>query len=321
MNNIQDYTSKDAELLYQSNLDSISEAFCVDHYPVSNYMLEARRQIVSSGKIPENVSKVFKRRQQIKTIENACGIAILSAEGIEYGYEEAFERVKRIAEKHCIGVIHGFQGFTPYVLGNTQKAIEEAQDIIRAIVDSKIHTIIADGPDTWYCLTALYNEFGLNLPQNLKIINLTGYLYEKCSDTESEISGRKVFFHDARSAYYLCEVKPDEKIIMPDYSGPEELLGKGYVYEQPRTIIDSKNGIRLFSVWSRALSRSFGNDEGLALVYPNIAIKMAQRKIHELKSLSADYIIADSLATVIYMEKLGLHLSEKIKICWLPELL
>ena len=36
---------REVELMYQSTLDSISEAFDVFHYPISRYMLDARAEI------------------------------------------------------------------------------------------------------------------------------------------------------------------------------------------------------------------------------------------------------------------------------------
>ena len=50
-----DWGEREAELIYESTLDSISEAFDVFHYPVSQYMLDARAEIWESGLAPEPV--------------------------------------------------------------------------------------------------------------------------------------------------------------------------------------------------------------------------------------------------------------------------
>jgi hypothetical protein len=65
-NGIKEYSNKEIELLYKTNLDGVSEAFCVDHYPVTAYLLAARQDIVQMGKAPEQVAKVFNRTQNIR---------------------------------------------------------------------------------------------------------------------------------------------------------------------------------------------------------------------------------------------------------------
>jgi hypothetical protein len=49
-----EWTPCEVALVYESTLDSISEAFDVFHYPVSQYMLAARADIWEAG-LPRNM--------------------------------------------------------------------------------------------------------------------------------------------------------------------------------------------------------------------------------------------------------------------------
>src|SRR4030042_6204366 len=46
---------REVEILYQSTLDSISEAFDLFHFPVSSFMLDARFDVWSAGLAPQCV--------------------------------------------------------------------------------------------------------------------------------------------------------------------------------------------------------------------------------------------------------------------------
>jgi hypothetical protein len=51
--------SREAELLYESPLDSISEAFDIFRYPISRYMLDARADVWDAGLVPDCVKAVI----------------------------------------------------------------------------------------------------------------------------------------------------------------------------------------------------------------------------------------------------------------------
>ena len=58
------FSPRDAELLYQSTLDSISQAWCINHYPVAEYVLAARRELFSQGLVPAAVDEALRKSNQ-----------------------------------------------------------------------------------------------------------------------------------------------------------------------------------------------------------------------------------------------------------------
>jgi Fe-S oxidoreductase len=314
-NEIKDYTDRDVELMYETNLDSVSEAFCVDHYPVSEYLLAARQDIVKAGRAPTYVKSFEERDQKIQTRVNG-DTTIISCEAADFAYDAGFDRVLKIADKLKVGVIQGYSGVSVYALGLEDKAKELAQGLVKTIADAKVKILLADGPETYYALTKLYGEMGVSLPEGVEVKMLSAFADQ--GNPNSMIAGKKVFFHDVRASYKLADTQPDEKVIMPDFFGPEELLGVGEVYDAPRKIIKNMGANMVFSVWSRAMARSFGMDDGMFLVLPKLAQKLAKRRMSEIVGLGAEYIVTDSLATVVFLETIGIN---NVPVVWLPELL
>ena len=310
VNDIKAYTAKEAELLYKCNLDGVAEAFCVDHYPATGYMLAAREDIVSAGKvIPEPVAAVLSRPQNIKT--EATGDVLVYAEGADICFDIAWEKARALAARLKAGTIAGHNGYVPYMLGDWAKAKKEARLLAEKIAATGAKTLVATGPESYYAFTALYKELGIHL--DVKVVSATEMLF--ADSGASGVSGKKVFFHDARAAYFLGDTKPDEKVIMPDFFGPEELLGEGSVYTLPRKALTDGGAELLFSVWSRAMANAMGNDEGVALTYPALAEKMAARRLRMIEATGAETLVTDSLATIVYLKSLdsGLHYGMDIR--------
>jgi hypothetical protein len=76
---------------------------------------------------------------------------------------------------------------------------------------------------------------------------------------------------------------------------------------------------RRYSVWSRALSRSSGADDGLFLTYPELAAAMAKARLAEARRVGADMLIAESLLDAIHLAKFAVEIGLTIK--WLPALI
>ena len=312
MDGIKDYTEKEAELLYQCNLDGVAEAFCVDHYPMTKIMLAAREDIVDAGKEPAPVKVVLKREQAIAA--DPKGDMLVFAEGCDLVTEAATE-AKKIADKLGAGIISGCNGYLPYVLGGRAKAIKEAKEMAEAITKTGAKTLVAPGPESFYTFTKLYEELGVVLP--VKVVSLTELRGNKPAQG---VQGKKVFFHDARAAYNLGDTKPDEKVIMPDFFGPEELLGEGAVYDLPRKALKDGGAQLLFSVWSRAMANAMGNDEGVSITYPKMAQKMAARRLRMISELGTEVLVTDSMATYLYLEQLPEELKHGMSVKFLGDL-
>ncbi len=314
LNGERDYTPKEAELLYRTNLDGVSEAFCVDHYPVSDYLLAAREDIVTSGVVPPPVKRILDR--EYKTEIAPKGEVILFAEGVELDFDRAWAKAAELGNKIDAGIIGAYTGYVPYVLGSRDKAVAEARSFIDTLVGAGVTTLVAPGPESYYTFTKLYQGLGVDLP--VEVIPLTRLLFS--GSGVSGVEGKKVFFHDARASYHLRDCDPDEIVIQPDFFGPERLLGDGEVYELPRKALEKGGADLVFSVWSRGLANAMGNDEGLSMIYPKLAETVTRRRLQQIADLGAELVVTDSLATVVYLDGLKGVLPEGLTYKYLGDL-
>src|SRR4051794_8047956 len=81
-------STRQVELLYQSTLDSISEAWCISHAPVSSYVAEARAAIFEAGLAPDSVLAALERAVPEPPPLKAS-ILLLAGEAAELGDPEA----------------------------------------------------------------------------------------------------------------------------------------------------------------------------------------------------------------------------------------
>ncbi len=319
-----EYSIRDVELLYQTTLDSVSEAWCVNHYPVSGYLLAARRRIFEEGLAPEPVRSILDRLRESGFETSPGGDTVfLACETAENGYVDGRTRYRKMLERLDLDatLLIGCSGLTSFVLGDVEGARGAAERLLGELRSRGTKRIVVDGSDTFYALTRLYPELGLEPPEPAGITTLSRYCVEHAKNRKNKaLNGRRVLVHDARSSFLLCDRPPTDEVIQPGFSGPEEALGTGAIYEAPRMLADSLGASRVFSIWTRGLSRSSGADDGLALTYPSLARRVAVKRFEQAEIAGADDIVTDSLAAVALWETLTPAERRGIGSVWMPEL-
>jgi len=354
VNGMAEFSARGAEILFQSTLDSISQAWCVHHYPVSEYIMSARHEIIKSGRAPEAVQHVLNRpmpsfedmQDEViflaaevsetaeitgrvnmnRTVQTAAKAGkTTTADTAETENQKIIDRALALLEKGNIHASPVFMtaGFLEFSLGAVDQAAENARRFIDAVQKSGVKKIIADGPATLWTLRYVFPVLDAHLPGPVVVTSLTQELsmmvQKGLAKASREMAGTRVLFHDSRSACQLADEMAQNQAILPDFSGPEDLLGKGDVYETPRVILDTLGLERVFSVWSRSLSKSCGVEGGLWVTYPDLAGRLSEQRLKEAKDLGAEMIVTDSLLCARQLRTVKLTNAPDIQ--WLPELL
>ena len=125
--------------------------------------------------------------------------------------------------------------------------------------------------------------------------------------------------HDSRAATLLADELPMAEVIQPGYVGDETKLGRGAVFDAPRQLVSAMGMQSQYSVWTRALSKSSGADDGLFLTYPELAAAMAKARLGEAKRVGAEVVVTDSLLDAVHLAKFADKTGLTIK--WLPALI
>lgn len=305
------------EILYQSTLDSISQAWCVSHYAVSEYVAAARAEVYKAGLAPEPVyaalSKMAPAPAQLRS-----SVILLGGEAAEAGDEQALDLGARLLREAYpeVEAVSILSGALAYSLGAREIAWRQGEEVADYVRRSGANTVVADGPQTLWALQRMYPRLGIAWPSNARVTSLPEQLGALALPSHA---GRRGFFHDSRSACLLADSWPSGRVIQPGYRGPEQELGQGEVFEAPRRILDSMGMTRPFTVWSRCLARTSGADDGLWQTYPDLAEGLAKQRLSQIKRLNVDLIVTDSLLSARLLARYAGEVD--IPVAWLPEIL
>lgn len=314
---------REVEILYESTLDSISEAFDIFHYPISRIMLDARADVWEAGLAPQCVKNVIKVEQETLsqapiTIQKSSHL--LLAGELAYLTNEKYSSVLRAVLKAADQDVQIFVekcGSLAFALGAREVACRQADRIFEGIRKSQAAKILTDGPETAWVLEKVFPEFGLNLPEGVQVQSLCEFLLEKFPLLRK--IPEAVFVHDSRPAYFLAEKLPSHMAILPGSIADETAFGDGSVYATPRRILDAIGARRVSSSWTRGLAKSCGADDGLWLTYPNLASGLARQRLEHAHDLGATTLVTNSPLCANLLFKTRNKADPTV--FWLPEFL
>jgi len=299
-----EWGAREAELTYESTLDSISCAFDIFHYPIHEYMLDARADIWDLDLAPDAVKDVVEasERKEVSAAPKSESI-LLAGEIAQLDDETLLEPIraalKAVGKEAPAWVANS--GALAYTLGARQVAKIQAEKIVEGLRESSAQTVIADGPETAWALTKVYPALGVELPEGVSVKLLSEVLAENAISTQQNLG--LVFVHDSRPAYLISTEEPLYTVILPGYTDDESTFGSGPVYEAPRQLLDSMGVERVWDSWTRALARTSGADDGLWLTHPDLAAGLAVQRIEHAESLGAATIVTDSPLAAAFLAK------------------
>lgn len=319
LNGALEWDARAVEILYQSTLDSIAEAWCVSHYAVSGYVAAARTEVYAADLAPAVVKQAVRFTETLPQPQQVqADVLLLAAEIAELGDPTLIETAQRALQPLTVAPVVMSSGALAYSLGALDAAREQAARVAALIAASGARLVIADGSQTLWALCRIFPLLGVALPDHVIVKSLSEYLAESASALP-QFPGRKAFAHDSRSAALLADRLARPEAIQPGFRGDEAALGTGSNYDAPRRLIDAMSMERTYSVWSRALSRSSGADDGLLRTYPSLAAGLANQRLQLAKQTGADLLVADSPLDAAHLSRFATEAG--IEVRWLPELI
>lgn len=318
-----EWTPRHAELLYQSTLDSIAQAWCVGGISVPDYVLAGRAEAWSRGLVPPGVRLAVESTREV-VVQGGGDVILLAGEAAGQSDQSFVEVLARLLGP--VTTVVADTGAVAYTMGAADIAREKATRIADMITEFRPRKVIADGPETMWALRSVYPALGVDLGKNVQLTTATAVLNQRL--TEGQLVGladrsESVLIHDARAATFLADESARPEAIHPGYAGPEEGLGAGSIFEAPREVAKRVGLQPLFHRWSRSLSRSCGADDGLWQTYPALAESLALRVLEEAARLGATTIVADSPLCAGHLRRVvgGRDVEGgSVRVTWLAEL-
>ena len=273
------WTPRSAELLYQSTLDGISEAFCVSDRPVSAYTLAARQDVWAAGLAPAPVREALAAVAPAPATTTGERV-LVAAECADAGWSE---HASALAARLGLDVVVAPVGATAYALGAVDVALEQAQAAGRALQGATI--VVADGPQTLWMLQRIWAELGVELGAEVR--SLPAYAVDETDEAPSSVLG-EAYVVDSRAAAYLADRLALPVAIQPGYIGEDpDDWGRGPVYSDLRALLRHLGGTEQRHRWERSLARSSGADDGLWATYPDLASDLAVACLEQASAAGA----------------------------------
>ncbi len=313
---------REAEILYQSTLDSISEVFDIFHHPVSQIMLDARADVWERGLAPAQIKQIIEQDRSARSDPPAAAgdqALLLAGELAQITrpeYLRSLETIQKIGaprmriwETRC--------GALPFALGAREIARQQALQTAAGIVQSQADTIIYDGPETGWALLKIFPQLEVELPAGIRVMSLDQFLASSAIPVPKKTDC--VMIHDSRPACLLADSLPSHLSILPQAVSDEAVFGSGQVFELPRQLVRQTGAQTVFGVWTRGLAKSCGADDGLWLTHPDLAQGLARQRLHYARQLGARVIVTSSPLCAAWLN--ASRVPGDPAVGWLPEYL
>lgn len=304
------WTPRSAELLYQSTLDSISEAFCVSDRPVSGYILAARQDVWAAGLAPAAVQEAVARLASVSFSTSGDGQRVLVAG--ECAESDQGELAMAVAEALRLRLVLAPTGSTAYALGARDLARQQATAVASAIAGASL--VVADGPQTHWSLARIWPT--LNVELGAEVASLPGFVVADPDLVRPRDLGA---YHaiDSRASALLADSLARPVAIGPGHFGEPDDAGSGAIYDDLRQLLTLMGGQEQRHRWERSLARSTGADDGLWATYPDLADDLARASMDAAVAAGATTVVSDSALATWQLRRVG---SDGPAISWIGEL-
>jgi Fe-S oxidoreductase len=293
-------------LLYESTLDSVSQAWCINHYPVADYIIAARADIFDAGVAPTSVAD-YAIREEMKFNRPFKSLAASDSDVIFYPGDSiagenlpAVEAILKLLVHSDLGVaipkaLHDCGGLA-YCLGREELAKGRAVRVVESV--KGYSKILVDGPLSYWMLKRIYPRFGVSLPEDVEVWSILDFLLDLLPElpVPKALVGGKVY------------------LVGSEFS---RLTNKGYA--SFRELISRLEGVD--AVESKdVLEWAAGSGAGGALHIsaPRLAAQVSEARLDEARKSGASHVVCDSALDVSHMKSIS---AGEIAISTLPELL
>jgi Fe-S oxidoreductase len=285
-----DYNAQISHLLYETTLDSASQAWCVSHYPVPDYILAARADLAEAGWAPEAVQD-FRVSSGGAFAEQLTPLAAAGAQRVFYPGDalaagtpdSSLAGLRLLAQAGQQVALPGGlpdTGGIAYCLGRQDLALEQAGKVREALQGWQ--AIAVDGPLTYWMLTQVYPRLGSPLADEISVQLLSTWLLELASQGKLSLPQRPGKAYATGSEF-------------------SRICGIGY---QPlRQAFGALPGLALVEpVDGLELADASGVGGGLHIAAPELASRVSRKRVAEALQAGADWLVTDSALDAAHLK-------------------
>jgi hypothetical protein len=299
------WTDRLVALMYESTLDSASQAWCVSDYPVTEIILAARADIVEAGLAPRYVLQYqpnsypsFGALEDIATKEEKHmlfypGDAIASG-ALEYALP-AMRLLRRADLLAGLAAAPVDCGGLALCLGRRDLALAQAEGLLDAVQDCT--ELIVDGPLSLWALEVVLPSLGLKLPDTVQVIPLLSLLLRLMQEDRLALPQLD------QKAYVLGS--EFTRLTKPEFQPFKQLLAQIPSLQ----IIEPVDGLRL--------ADGSGVGGALHIAAPDLADQVSSQRIDDALAAGAQVLVSDSPLDAAHLQRVAQGRLEIRTLPWL----
>lgn len=277
---------------YQCSQCGLCKEDCEYHWPEDEVVRNAREEIVALKKEPQIIARIAssvinkgtpyeKERKQYVPPEHTGKrnpeVLYFAGCSTRQSHPEIIEATSNIL--NFIGVNwsvleqEGCCGMTLFDLGYSEKAKKIAAQLADKISRAEAGILLTGCAHCYRIFREKFNEWGIQLPSNIKVVHSTEYLWQNM------LNGKLEFTTDA-------------SVESVSYHDPCQLGRKLGVYEAPRKLIEKLTNSRPIELFhNREKTECCGAGTTMFLTDPEVSGKVARRRIDAAREENAKVIV------------------------------
>jgi len=288
----REWTKETIDRFYQCSQCGLCRADCEYHWQEDELVRNAREEIVKGERIPERVKNIasfliqtgtpYEKEAAIHVPSEIVGnkdVDVLYFAGCStrQNHPEIIESLSKIFR--AIGINwamlqdEGCCGTPLYELGYTDEARKMAGKLAAKICEANPKVLLTGCPHCFRAFKEFCPQWGINVSSELQILHTSQYLDTLISDGTLKFEGNASFSS-------LC------------YHDPCQLGRKMKEYDAPRRLIETVSGkVPLELFHTKELAECCGAGSVMFLTDPDIAVKVAQKRLERVHETEAELII------------------------------
>lgn len=167
------------DTVYSSDLSAACRYHCVNHFDENGIMLAARRDIVESGLVPDDVNAIAKKLVAENPAPKISGagdvLYYIDADTAAVASEaRAFDKIAKKAGIKYRAAKGGNTGKALYVLGFAEAAKLSAEAFAEAVNKSGVKTVVVSSPAAYDALANDFKSWGIKL--SAKVVHASEFI-------------------------------------------------------------------------------------------------------------------------------------------------
>jgi Fe-S oxidoreductase len=271
-----------SKIVFESSLNTVNEAWCISNYPVPEYILAARADLVEAGLAPAAIKELsFLVEDSFAEalnpiVDTSAEILFYPGDALAAGNPSSASAEINVLSSAGVNVRLPEKledtGALAYCLGKIDQATEQANLVYKSL--NNANSILVDGPLSFWAITQVFPHLGFELSKDVQIQLLVDKLVSLQHQEKLSIENKAIKAYAVGSEF-------------------SRFLEGGY--RSFRELLKAVPGLQMIEpVDKLELGHASGASGGLHLTAPDLANAVSRQRVKEALEAGTQWLVCDS---------------------------